>query len=67
MEKIKPCPVCYSNKLKPSHRGNGVMGPGYRSWVQYYVCQGCGVTLDKNVITYKVEEEPITPPKEVDN
>ena len=49
------CPSCKSKNKKYFERrdSNGIIGPGYRSWIvdAYYVCQDCGTMfkdLQKN-------------------
>lgn len=41
------CPVCQSVEKEHimKHKNNGIIGPGYRSYVtsDYYLCKGCGV------------------------
>jgi C4-type Zn-finger protein len=49
-KEIKICPVCKSDntKLVERRKDNGILGPGYTSWVVdfYYSCQNCGVRFD---------------------
>ncbi|GAB3937270.1 helix-turn-helix domain-containing protein [Larkinella terrae] len=50
-EKPIKCPVCRSKDvaLIELREGNGVLGPGFSSWVtdSYYSCHSCGVRFDK--------------------
>jgi len=50
------CPSCKStSKEHVEHRNdNGIIGPGYASWVtnEYYVCKKCG-TMFKDLEKYK--------------
>lgn len=53
IEDVVPCPCCKSldTKLVEKHENNGIIGPGYSSWVidQYYSCKNCGVRFDKKI------------------
>jgi len=55
IKKIK-CPSCGStSKDHIEHRNdNGIIGPGYSSWVtnEYFVCKKCG-TMFKDIEKYK--------------
>jgi hypothetical protein len=42
MEKQKfECRLCGSQEYETIKENNGILGPGYRSWVDYYICKGC--------------------------
>lgn len=47
IKNIKPCPACESEDtyLYERRENNGVMGPGYSSWVieSYWACDDCGI------------------------
>lgn len=45
------CPVCKTAKyvsLIEKRKDNGIMGPGYSSWVidKWYSCSNCGIRFD---------------------
>jgi predicted RNA-binding Zn-ribbon protein involved in translation (DUF1610 family) len=40
-----PCPVCGSEDVKQNRENNGILGPGYSSWVVSEICNNCGVLL----------------------
>lgn len=50
-EENKICPACKSTdtKLVEKRKSNGILGPGYSSWVvdSYYSCKNCGVRFDE--------------------
>lgn len=54
------CPTCKSTDKKRhvKYEGNGILGPGSRSWTteDYYICQGCGVHFSD------LNKKEITPP-----
>ena len=50
-ESIFTCPSCNSNNVKvvEKRNNNGIIGPGYASWVvdSYFSCKDCGTRFDK--------------------
>lgn len=60
-DSIKPCPVCGSLSIKHIERrdNNGVLGPGYRSWIieSYNSCQECGVRFDELNDEQKIDKQ----------
>ena len=52
-KKIIPCPVCGSEQIKQNTNNNGIMGPGYHSWVVSESCENCGVLLAPQRKLYK--------------
>ena len=47
IEKI-PCPVCGSTNISQTRVNNGILGPGYHSWIISECCSNCGVMLSPN-------------------
>lgn len=45
-EKIDFFCLCGSQDCVPHREGNGVLGPGGRSWTLYYKCSGCTSHFD---------------------
>lgn len=47
IKNIKPCPACESEDtyLHEKRENNGILGPGYSTWVveSYWVCDDCGI------------------------
>lgn len=45
-----PCPVCDSTNTKPieKRQNNGILGPGFRSWVvdRFMSCKNCKTRFD---------------------
>lgn len=37
------CRICGSREFKEKYENNGIIGPGSRSWIVYYICAGCSV------------------------
>lgn len=37
------CPLCGSKDYDEHTEHNGIIGPGFRSWVTGYSCNGCSV------------------------
>lgn len=50
METVKICPSCKGSnvEVKEIRDDNGVLGPGYFSWIvdSYYRCIDCGTRFD---------------------
>ena len=50
-EVLPNCPKCEVNDVKHhvKRESNGVMGPGYSSWIteEYYICNKCGIHFSK--------------------
>lgn len=50
-ENIFICPSCKSNNIKVVEKrdDNGIIGPGYSSWIidSYLSCKNCGTRFDK--------------------
>ena len=48
-EHKEACPYCKSNnvELEEIREDNGVLGPGYNSWIiySYYTCKDCKITF----------------------
>ncbi len=40
------CPICGSSSFGELTESNGIMGPGSRSWVIFYICDGCSVMFN---------------------
>jgi predicted RNA-binding Zn-ribbon protein involved in translation (DUF1610 family) len=53
IKEIIPCPVCGSENIKQNTKNNGIMGPGYHSWVVSESCENCGVLLAPQRKLYK--------------
>jgi C4-type Zn-finger protein len=49
-ERSITCPSCKGHNVnkKETRRNNGIIGPGYRSWVvdSWYSCLDCGTRFD---------------------
>lgn len=58
-----PCPACKSNETEPKElrSNNGILGPGYASWVdnQWMSCKRCGVRFDPVEDEYDVIHEKL--------
>jgi len=50
LPKTAKCPICKSGvgHLRTFRQNNGIIGPGYRSWItdQYYSCDKCRARFD---------------------
>lgn len=51
------CRICGCTTYSEARKGNGVIGPGYQSWVLYYVCGGCSAVF-KNPAKFSVAVAP---------
>lgn len=40
------CPICGSSSFGELTENNGIMGSGARSWVIFYICDGCSVMFN---------------------
>jgi len=53
---MEECPVCKSKDIGNHYISNGVMGPEYTVYTDYYYCNKCGVMLAPQVMDKKNEE-----------
>ncbi len=44
-EKFK-CRICGCKEYDEITKRNDALGPGFRSWVEYFVCRGCSIIFN---------------------